>query len=142
MAKSLSKKRMETVLCIVSFAAGTGTGAVVPTPGFELPKQAVIAAGDLAMCVAIYRIWYDVRLSTDEMREMLLDAGFLAVAGGTLVYGGVKLTEGLVHELLNFLGPLGFGIKGLITGSVSGLVGLSFWGICETSPEWLKPKTA
>lgn len=135
--KSLTKKRVETIGAITTAALATGGLSGSPTPLLELPKQGVIAIGDLSLCIAIYTIWFDKRVSTDEMREILLDAGLATVAGGALVYGGAKLAEGLLAEALNILGPLGWGISATITGSVTAMVGLTFWMLCESPPEWL-----
>jgi hypothetical protein len=139
MASSRLEKRVKTAAAITTAALAMGGGSGTPTPMLELPKQAVIAVGDLALCVAIYAIWFDVRISTDAMRGLLLDAGIATVAAGTLVYGGVKVTEGLLAEGLNLLGPLGWGVKAAITGSVTGVVGITFWMLCESPPEWLRP---
>jgi hypothetical protein len=61
---------------------------------------------------------------------------------GALVYAGVKTTEGVLAEALNLLGPLGWGVKAAITGTVTGMVGILFWGLCETPPAWLQPTAA
>jgi hypothetical protein len=142
MAGSKFDKRIKTIGAITTAALATSAGSGTPTPMLELPKQAVIAVGDLALCVTIYTIWFDARISNDEMRGLLLDAGIAAVTAGTLVYGGVKLTEGLLAEALNLLGPLGWGVKATITGSVTWIVGFSFWMLCESPPEWLKATLA
>jgi hypothetical protein len=81
-------------------------------------------------------------MSSDEMRELLIDGGFAVASGGALVYAGVKTTEGVLAEALNLLGPLGWGVKAAITGTVTGMVGILFWGLCETPPAWLQPTAA
>jgi hypothetical protein len=142
MANSKFDKRVKTIGAITTTALMTGGGSGSPTPMLELPKQAVIAVGDVALCVSIYTIWFDARISPSEMGELLLDAGLATVAAGMLVYGGVKLTEGLLAEGLNVLGPLGWGVKAMITGTVTGMVGFMFWMLCESPPEWLKARVA
>src|ERR1700676_331604 len=142
MSVSLMQKLVRTAGAIAVAALATGGTSGAPTPMVELPKQAVIAAGDIALCVTIYTIWFEVRISSDDMRELLVDGGFAAVSGGVLVYTGVKATEGALGEALNLLGPLGWGLKATITGTVTSIVGALFWMLCETPPAWLKPKAA
>jgi hypothetical protein len=142
LAKSVFKKRVQTVGAIAAAATATAGTSGAPTPLLELPKQSVIAMGDIALCVAIYMIWYDTRITNEEMIELLKDGGMLAVVGGALVYGGVKVTEGLLAEALNLLGPLGWGVSAAITASVTGMVGLTFWMLCERAPAWLTAAAA
>jgi hypothetical protein len=139
---STYSKRTRTLLTIGAAALGTGGVSAAPTIGAEVPKQGVIAIGDLVMCTKIYEIWFDERVTTEQLRDILIDAGLASAAGGILVYGGVKLTEGLLAEALNLLGPIGWGISGTITGSVTCLVGLTFWAFCENPPPWLLPDPA
>jgi hypothetical protein len=137
---------MQTAGTIAAAAMATGGTSGAPTPLVELPEQGVIALGDLALCVRIYVIWFDQRVTTDEMREMLLDAGLATVVGGALVYGGVKLTEGLLAEALNFLGPLGWGsplpsrvVSPPLWGLRSGRsVSLRHHGLCRAGPSSCK----
>lgn len=134
---SIYPNRVKTLLVIAGAALSNSTASAAPTVGAEVPKQGIIAVADLAMCTAIYGIWFEQRITPDELREILLDAEMATVTGGILVYGGVKLTEGLLAEALNLLGPHAWGISGAITVTVTSLVGLTFWRCCETSPEWL-----
>ena len=139
---SLRKKRVQTlsVICAAALASGGASGA--PTPGVELPKQGAIAAADLALCVTIYGIWFDGRVTNQQMLDLMVEAGLVAITATGLVYAGVKVTEGLLAEALNAAGPAGWGISALITGSVTGAVGVAFWALCESPPVWLAPGLA
>jgi hypothetical protein len=46
------------------------------------------------------------------------------VGGGVLAYGCVKVTEGIIHEVLNWIPVIGWVAKGVITGSVTLTVGI------------------
>jgi hypothetical protein len=139
MADPRMKKRAQTISAIATVAMGTGSAAAAPTPLLELPKQGVIALGDLALCITIYTIWFDTSVTTDQMRHILIDAGVASMESGLLVYAGVKATEALLAEGLNLLGPLGWGVSAVITGTVTATVGLVFWRLCEDPPAWLIP---
>jgi hypothetical protein len=142
MAKTIFSRRVATIATISSHALGTAGASAAPTSMLELPKQGVIAAADLNMCITIYAIWFDERLSKEEMLDLLLDVGMATVASGVIIYGGVKVTEGLLAEAMNLLGPLGWAVSAVITGTVTCTVGFTFWAWCERAPRWLAPATA
>ena len=142
MTKSIFSRRVATMAAISGHALGTAGASAAPTSMLELPKQGVIAAADLNMCVAIYAIWFDQRLSKEEMIDLLLDAGMASMAGGLIIYGGVKITEGLLAEAMNLIGPLGWAVSAVITGTVTSTVGFTFWAWCERAPRWLAPAIA
>lgn len=142
MTKSIFSRRVATMAAISGHALGTAGASAAPTSMLELPKQGVIAAADLNMCIAIYAIWFDQRLSKEEMLDLLLDAGMATMASGLIIYGGVKVTEGLLAEAMNLLGPLGWAVSAVITGSVTCTVGFTFWAWCERAPRWLVPSIA
>lgn len=131
MAKSLGRRRVEAGLAITAAALSTGGGSGAPTPSLELPKQLAIAGADLAMLAAVYRIYFDENPTEESVEALLQEYGLATVAGGALVYGGMKLTEGLMAEALNFIPLAGWGISALITGSVTGMVGLSWAAVCD-----------
>lgn len=46
----------------------------------------------------------------------------------------------LLAEAMNLLGPLGWLVSAIITGSVTCTVGFTFWAWCERAPAWLTAK--
>lgn len=142
MSMSITKKRFQTMGAIVTAALGAGSASALPTPTLELPKQAVIAISDITLCASIYTIWFDRRVTTEEMQDMLLDFGLLSVTGGILIYAGVKTAEGLLAEAMNIFGPIGWSVSAVITGSVTITVGVAFWLLCEKQPVPLAARTA
>ena len=63
---------------------------------------------------------------------MLSDAGLKLVAGGAIAYAGVKTTEGLVAEVLNFVPGLGWMVSGLVTAAVTSTVAGAWWLYCDS----------
>jgi uncharacterized membrane protein len=69
------------------------------------------------------------------MVELLKDAGILIAVGGTLLYGGIKVTEAGLAEVLNFIPGIGWGVSGLITASVTALVAGLFAMYCDSQAQ-------
>jgi len=57
--------------------------------------------------------------------------GLVGTAGGVLAYGSVKATEGIIHEVLNWIPVIGWVAKGVITGSVTLTAGLVWLWACD-----------
>jgi hypothetical protein len=58
---------------------------------------------------------------------MPTEAGLVISIGGGLAYGGVKLTETILAEVLNFVPVVGGLMSGIVTSSVTLTVGLLWW---------------
>jgi hypothetical protein len=129
---SLMSKRRKALWLIVPAATITGSASGAPTPGLEVPKQAVVSATDIALLAGIYNVYFDEDVSADRMVDILKEAGILAFVGGSIVYGGVKLTEAGLAEVLNFVPGLGWLVSGLITASVTATVACLWWWYCDT----------
>ena len=63
----------------------------------------MVAAADIALLAGIYNVYFDEDVTPANVIEMLKDAGLLIAVGGGVVYGGVKLTEAGLAEVLNFV---------------------------------------
>lgn len=99
---------------------------MIPTPGWEVPKQAVVATADLVILAGIYNIYFDENVGVESIKDMLLEMGLVGASGGVLAYTSVKVTEGIIHEVLNWIPVIGWVAKGVITGSVT-LTVASLW---------------
>jgi hypothetical protein len=64
---------------------------------------------------------------------MLLEMGLVAAVGGAVVYGSIKATEGVIHEVLNWIPVIGWAAKGVITGSVTLTVGALWTWACDAA---------
>jgi len=124
--QELSKKRRKALWTVVGGAGTTGASVVIPTPGFEVPKQAVVATADLVILAGIYNIYFDENVEAERIKDMLLEMGLVGTSGGALAYTSVKVTEGIIHEVLNWVPVIGWAAKGVITGSVT-LTVASLW---------------
>jgi hypothetical protein len=77
-------------------------------------------------------VYFDEVPDEESVREMLSDAGLKLLAGGTIVDAGVKVTEGAVAELLNFVPGLGWMMSGLVSAAVTSTVAGAWWLFCDS----------
>jgi hypothetical protein len=129
----LNRKRKKALYALLGGAASTGVASGTPTPGFEAPKQAAIAIGDVAIMAGIYNIYFDDDVSVTGVKDMLIEAGLVTAVGGGLAYGGVKATEAILAEILNWIPVIGWVTSGVITASVTLTVGALWWWGCDTA---------
>jgi uncharacterized protein (DUF697 family) len=128
---SLVRRRKKALWIIIAAAGATGSASTAPTTGLEIPKQAAVGLGDLALLGSIYNIYFDEEPDQDSMIEMLKEAGVLLAVGGGFAYGSVKLTEAVLAEILNFVPVVGWLVSGAITASVTTTVGSLWCWACD-----------
>jgi hypothetical protein len=129
---ALNQKRWKTIWHIAPVALATGTASAMPTPTLETVKQAGVTAADITLMAGIYNIYFEEDIAKGEMIELLKDAGILIAVGGTLLYGGIKVSEAGLAEVLNFVPGAGWGVSGLITASVTAIVSGLFAFYCDS----------
>jgi hypothetical protein len=128
-----NKKRKKSLSALLGGAAATGTGSATPTPGLEAPKQAAIAVADVALMASVYTIYFDEDIGVQGVKDMLMEMGLVITVGGGLAYGGVKATEALLSEVLNWVPVIGWVTSGVITASVTLTVGCLWLWACDTA---------
>jgi hypothetical protein len=131
--RSLAKKRRKAIGILLAAAGGTGTVSAAPTPGLELPKQAAVGLADALVFSNIYQAYFDEELDDENLRSMLQQTGVAVAVGGGVAYVSVKLTEGLLAEILNFVPGLGWLVSGAITASVTVTFGALWALMCDYS---------
>ncbi len=126
MTKSMWRKRRKTLLKIAEFSAGNIVIGGVPKPGAEIPSHIALIATDMVMCAAIYEEYFSERISEHSILEILGKAGILIAVAGGGGYAIAKSASGLVAEVTNFFGPIGWIASGILAAGGTALLGL-FW---------------
>lgn len=146
MSTSLTKKRWEAGLVIAGYAAGDGTISAAPTPGGELSKQIFLTASDILMYASIWRIYFGEDLSHKQLVDVLTEIGIVTVAAVGTAYVVAKTSNAIMSEIVDWFGPMGWGISAVVTGSLTGLFGAA-WVLycdrlyCEKNPQPTKSAT-
>ncbi|MEC4815408.1 MAG: hypothetical protein SAK29_19335 [Scytonema sp. PMC 1069.18] len=128
---SLGKKRLDAVLAIATYAVGSGTASAAPTPGIELPKQLILTASDIFMYTSIWKIYFEEDLSRKSLIDMLAELGLVTVAATGTAYIVSKGTSAVLHEITDWLGPVGWGVSAAIASSLTGLFGTLWTLYCD-----------
>jgi hypothetical protein len=131
MAGSLTKKRWRAVLQIAAYSGANIVFAGTPKPGAEIPTQIALTGTDFVMCATIFYEYYNEQISQERILE-ILGAGGLIVAiaggGGYAIAGGAS---GLIAEVTNWLGPVGWAASGLLAARGTALLGLIWLAIID-----------
>ncbi|MGJ3254060.1 MAG: hypothetical protein ACFE0J_23450 [Elainellaceae cyanobacterium] len=128
---SQGKKRLNACLAIASYAAGGGAASVAPTPCMEVPKQIVLTASDVMMYASIWKIYFEEDLTQKDILSMLAEVGIVSVAAFGTAYLVARGSTALLHEITDWIGPIGWGMSALISGSLGGLSGMAWAFYCD-----------
>jgi len=69
---------MKALIAIGTQSAISGGAATIPTPAVETVKHIALAGNELILCANIYQIYYEEKITTERIEELLKDAGILA----------------------------------------------------------------
>ncbi|MBD2309237.1 MAG: hypothetical protein CLLPBCKN_003463 [Chroococcidiopsis cubana SAG 39.79] len=125
------KKRIEAVLAIAGYAASGGAVSALPSPGVEMPKQFVLTAADIGMYTLIWKIYFEEDLSQKNLLEILAELGMVTIGAVGTAYVVAKVSTAILNEINDWLGPVGWGVKAAIAGSLSSLFGLGWMLYCD-----------
>jgi hypothetical protein len=131
--RDLYKKRKKALYALLGAAATAGAASASPTPGLEVPKQAGVMIGDVALMAGIYNVYFEDDIGVAEVKNMLMELGFVTAVTGGLAYGSVKITEAILSEMLNWVPMLGWVTSGAITASVTLTVGAYWTWACDNA---------
>ncbi len=127
----LTKKRTNSALAVLAASGAGGFGTFAPTPSIELHKQVLIGSADIAMCVGIWKIYFDEEIGEKSVLEMLRNAGFIAVAAGGTGWVIARIGTGVLGEIANWFGPPGWILSGAVAFSGTAALGAAFIVCCD-----------
>src|SRR5260370_37697451 len=76
--KGLNKRRMKALSGIGTQSAISGGAAAIPTPAVETVKHIALAGNELLLCANIYQIYYEEKITTERIGQLLKGAGMLS----------------------------------------------------------------
>jgi hypothetical protein len=129
--ENIGKKRLEAALAIAGCAASGGTVAAAPTPCGEVPKQFILTASDVLMYVTVWKIYFEEELSQKEVLDLCLELGIITVVAAGTAYVAAKGSTALLKEVINWVGPVGWGVGAALTGSLTGFLGAAWALYCD-----------
>lgn len=136
---NLNDKRIRAVITIAGMSATSGALTSAPTPLAEIPKQVTVGVADIAMCLLIWRIYFKKELSDKSLFAILSGAGLMALAAGGVGWVITKGVSGLLNEFGNLLGPIGWGLSGIVSVSSTATLGIAWMAYCDKRYRRLYP---
>ena len=131
MTKSIWRKRRKVFLKIAEFSAGNIVIGGVPKPGAEIPSHIALITTDMVMCTMIYEEYFSESISEHSILEILGKAGILLAVAGGGGYAIAKSASGLIAEVTNFFGPIGWITSGMLAAGGTILLGLLWMTIVD-----------
>ncbi|OQY97863.1 MAG: hypothetical protein B6D35_13335 [Candidatus Brocadia sp. UTAMX2] len=131
MSTCIWKKRRKTVLKIAEFSAGNIVIGGAPKPGAEIPAHIALIATDVVMCAMIYEEYFSEKISEHSILEILGKSGILLIVAGGGGYMIAKSATGLIAEITNFLGPIGWITSGFLAAGGTALLGFVWMTIVD-----------
>lgn len=128
---NLNKKRKKAALAILAVAAGSGVVIAIPISSGEIPKQVFMTVAAVAMYTVIWDIYFDEELSQKDIKSILVDLGLITLISAGTAYITAKGATALISDITNWLGAIGWGVVGIIAGSVTGLLGVAWASYCD-----------
>lgn len=124
------KKKQAYMKLLIPTTISVINGAI-PKPTAEVPAELVTAASDVVVFIDIWNTYFGEDMSTEDIKYILKRVGILKSVGNSLIYVGVKVADGVINEIGNFLGPAGWMVEGLLSGSISFGSGYMWIRFCE-----------
>lgn len=131
MADNIWDKRRKSLWKIAGVAGANIAFTGAPKPGAEVPTQIVLTGADFVMCALVYEEYFGERISTQGVYEMLGAAGMLVAVAGGGGYALAKGASGLIAELTNWLGPIGWMASSLLAFSGTTALGLTWMALVD-----------
>jgi hypothetical protein len=128
---NLNQKRKRVFVAILAAVCGSGVVIADPTPSIEIPKQIFMTVADVAMCAVIWDIYFDEELSQKDIKSILVELGLITLISVGTAYVTAKAITGLISQLIDGLGSIGWGVAGLIAGLATALLGLAWAFYCD-----------
>lgn len=129
---SLGKKRLEAVLAVTGYVVGGSAVTAVPTPCVEIPKQIVVTASDILMYTTIWKIYFEEDLAHKQLVEMLVELGLITVVAAGAAYIIAKGSTAILSEITDWVGPVGWSVSAIVSGSLTGLFGAAWALHCDS----------
>jgi hypothetical protein len=90
-----------------------------------------MAAANVAMFAVIWDIYFDEELSHKSVRSILLDLAMITFVSAITAYITARATIVSIEAIIALLKPVAWLIAGLISGSVTGLLGIGWVFYCD-----------
>ena len=129
--ENLTQKRKQSCFVILATVFGSGVVAAVPKTDLDFAKQIFLTVADVAMCMAIWDIYFKEKLYQQNIKSILLELFFVIVLSAATAYIAAKGIIVLSSKLIPWFGLIGWGIIGAIAVLIASLLGIAWTFYCD-----------
>jgi hypothetical protein len=127
----IKHKRSKAAIAILAAVVGTGVVTANATPDIELSKQVFITIANVAMCIILWDIYFDEELAQKNIGAVLSEFCLITLSSIVTAYILAKGVTAVMSYVVKILGPMGWGLTGLLAGSLTGLLGMGWTFYCD-----------
>jgi hypothetical protein len=127
----IKHKRSKAAIAILAAVVGTSVVTANSTPNIELSKQVFLTIANVAMCIILWDIYFDEELAKKDIGAVLSEYCLITLSSIVTAYILAKSITAVMNYFLQALGPMGWGITGLLAGTLTGLLGMGWTFYCD-----------
>ena len=129
--ENLTQKRKQSCFVILATVFGSGVVAAVPKTDLDFAKQIFLTVADVAMCMAIWDIYFKEKLYQQNIKSILLELFFVIVLSAATAYVAATGITALSSKLIPWFGLIGWGTIGAIAVLIASLLGIAWTFYCD-----------
>jgi energy-converting hydrogenase Eha subunit A len=127
----IKHKRSKAAIAVLAAVAGTSLVTANSTPNIELSKQVFITIANVAMCIILWDIYFDEELAKKNIGAVLSEYCVITLSSIVTAYILAKGITAVMNYFVQALGPMGWGITGLLAGTLTGFLGMGWTFYCD-----------
>jgi hypothetical protein len=127
----IKHKRSKAAIAILAAVVGTSVVTANSTPNIELSKQVFLTIANVAMCIILWDIYFDEELAKKDIGAVLSEYCLITLSSIVTAYILAKSITAVMNYFVQALGPMGWGITGLLAGTLTGLLGMGWTFYCD-----------
>lgn len=129
--KNLTRKRKQSCFVILAIVFGSAVVAAAPKVNLDSAKQIFLTVADVAMCMAIWDIYFEESLYQKKIKSILLELFFVVMVSAITAFIASKGITVLSSKLIPASGLVGWGIIGAIAALTTSLLGIAWTFYCD-----------
>ncbi len=127
----IKKKKKEAFKILIKPTMISFANGAIPKPTVEIATEAATVIPDAIAFIKIWEIYFEKEISTQDIIEIFKKIGIAKSTGAIATYVVIKISDGAINEIGNILGPVGWLVEGVLSGSITIVAGYVWINFCE-----------
>ena len=128
---NLNQKRKQAGFVILATVIGSAAVAAAPKTNLDIAKQIFLTVVDVAMCLAIWDIYFQESLYQKRIQSIFVELFFVIIVSAVTAYVASKGIIVLSTKLIPGWGAVGWGVVGITAASIASLLGITWMFYCD-----------